>query len=126
MASRADLVIGDFNHLFGEEGGDRQAIVIVDEAHNLFDRARELYSTFVSRAAAQSVLRALRAARASAGGQLSLYDRTAPVASARVRGNMPRRRHPRGQLQGRVQEIIAAPPGQDTFPGNGFSISKSM
>ncbi|MBN2493602.1 MAG: ATP-dependent DNA helicase [Deltaproteobacteria bacterium] len=54
------LVIGDANYaydpaaslseLFGE-GAARQAVVVVDEAHNLVDRMREVYSPWIGRQA---------------------------------------------------------------------------
>jgi DNA excision repair protein ERCC-2 len=44
LAGEADLVIGDFNHAFDgafSTGQDAaETVVVVDEAHNLFDRAR--------------------------------------------------------------------------------------
>lgn len=59
LASRVDVVIGDFNHVFDasmqDALGTRRRVVVVDEAHNLFDRARGYESPFVG-------LRALRAA----------------------------------------------------------------
>ena len=48
----ADMVIGDYNYAFDPnvylrrffEGSGRQYVFLVDEAHNLVDRAREMYS----------------------------------------------------------------------------------
>ena len=48
LAAEADLVVGDFNHLLGAGGGEpERQVVVIDEAHNLFDRAREQLSPFV-------------------------------------------------------------------------------
>ncbi|MCA9625723.1 MAG: ATP-dependent DNA helicase, partial [Myxococcales bacterium] len=54
LSREADLVVGDFNHAFdpaasallGRFGGE--PVVVVDEAHNLFDRARAVASCFVA------------------------------------------------------------------------------
>ena len=50
-AAYADVVIGDYNYLFDFSiappslfGGERQYAFLIDEAHNLPDRAREMYS----------------------------------------------------------------------------------
>lgn len=51
-AYAADAVIGDYNYVFDPrialkrlwEEDKRQTVVLVDEAHNLIDRAREMYS----------------------------------------------------------------------------------
>ena len=57
---RVDLVIADANYvydpsvalgLFGGEGARRPVTVVIDEAHNLFDRAREHLSPFLPRPA---------------------------------------------------------------------------
>ncbi len=58
LLSHADLFVGDYNYVYdpsvalprlsGEEA-DRGLVVVVDEAHNLFDRARGYYSPFLSR-----------------------------------------------------------------------------
>ncbi len=57
LSLRVELVICDYNYVydpdvsfsvFGEEDGVRLAVV-ADEAHNLFDRAREYWSPFLSR-----------------------------------------------------------------------------
>jgi Rad3-related DNA helicase len=48
LAGEADLVVGDFNHAYDgafSTGQDAATtVVVVDEAHNLFDRARGYYS----------------------------------------------------------------------------------
>ena len=59
LAEEVNLVIGDYNYVydpgvalhrfFGPEA-DRRAAVVVDEAHNLFDRARGYYSPVITRA----------------------------------------------------------------------------
>ncbi|MBW2455687.1 MAG: hypothetical protein JRI68_14305, partial [Deltaproteobacteria bacterium] len=57
LVKRVELVIGDYNYAFHPAVSlgsgpvdDRSsgAVVVVDEAHNLFDRAREYYSPFVT------------------------------------------------------------------------------
>lgn len=57
LVPAADLLVGDSNyaydpgaallHFFGDEAAGR-AVIVLDEAHSLFDRAREAYSAFVS------------------------------------------------------------------------------
>ncbi|MCG8421859.1 MAG: hypothetical protein MJE77_28395 [Proteobacteria bacterium] len=76
VAERAELVICDYNHVYnpavarGVFASDRQdsaphpaaespAVVIVDEAHNLFDRARDHESLFLGRAALTRIVRSL-------------------------------------------------------------------
>ena len=56
-SSWCDIVIGDFNHAFDPsarlqrhfaEGGGRH-VILVDEAHNLVDRSRDMHSATISR-----------------------------------------------------------------------------
>jgi DNA excision repair protein ERCC-2 len=53
IAAHADVIIGDYNHVFDVAIPDaivdasRRRVVVVDEAHNLFDRARAYDSPFV-------------------------------------------------------------------------------
>ncbi len=68
MVGWADCVIGDYNYafapgvvlqrLFGEEAG--QHAVLVDEAHNLVDRSREMFSAHLNKQAVLSLRRALK------------------------------------------------------------------
>ncbi len=59
MSLFSDVVIGDYNYLFDPhaylrrffaEGGKKPFIFLVDEAHNLVDRGREMYSARLTRA----------------------------------------------------------------------------
>ena len=68
LVEHAEVVICDYNYVYdqglaagddGEELGARPAVVIIDEAHNLFDRAREYYSPFIARASVADVVRRL-------------------------------------------------------------------
>jgi len=58
LVPRVDLIIGDYNHAYGPgvaltslfgEDARRPALIVVDEAHNLFDRARQYYSPVITR-----------------------------------------------------------------------------
>jgi Rad3-related DNA helicase len=70
MARWADVTVGDYNYYFDTsaqlfalaQGNDWRAALLVDEAHNLIERARGMYSAELSQAA----LRALRRAAPSA------------------------------------------------------------
>ncbi|MBW7475176.1 ATP-dependent DNA helicase [Paenibacillus oenotherae] len=52
-AYASDVMIGDYNYIFDPrvslkrlfEEGKRQSVLLIDEAHNLVDRAREMYSS---------------------------------------------------------------------------------
>lgn len=62
MAPWADLLAGDYNHEFDpaarlREPSSAPGLLLVDEAHNLADRARAMYSTRISRAMLASLLR---------------------------------------------------------------------
>jgi len=52
LAREVDLVIGDYNYVYGPSSvdGERDTVVVLDEAHNLFDRARQYDSPFLDRA----------------------------------------------------------------------------
>lgn len=59
MSLFSDVVVGDYNYLFDPhaylrrffaEGGRKPYIFLVDEAHNLVDRGREMYSARLTRA----------------------------------------------------------------------------
>jgi DNA excision repair protein ERCC-2 len=57
LCREVDLVIGDYNYVYGpaplglfdEEDAGRPAVVVLDEAHSLFDRARAYHSPFLER-----------------------------------------------------------------------------
>ena len=63
-----DVIIGDYNHVFdpvvylrrffGDEGGEY--VFLIDEAHNLADRVRDMYSAVLRKGAFSQVLKALR------------------------------------------------------------------
>lgn len=58
LCNEADLIVGDYNYVYGPSsalGLGRSAVVVVDEAHNLFDRARGYDSPFLARAAVADV-----------------------------------------------------------------------
>lgn len=65
-AEHVDVIIGDYNHLFDERTTPaaiapiENRIVIIDEAHNLFDRARGYYSPLVSRRLVRAAMEATR------------------------------------------------------------------
>ncbi|WP_164964068.1 helicase C-terminal domain-containing protein [Rubrivivax sp. JA1026] len=70
MARWADVVVGDFNYVFDsgallhallQENGWR-AVALVDEAHNLVSRAREMYSATLDAAAVRAAKRSAPAA----------------------------------------------------------------
>ena len=73
-------MIGDYNHVFGTTtdpglfpgaGVPRRVVVVVDEAHNLLDRAREHDSVFLSRRALEVLARVRRRKRRS---EPALFD----------------------------------------------------
>lgn len=59
LEAEADLVIGDYNHRYDRAAASppRPMVVIVDEAHNLVDRARDAASPFVGERAMTSAER---------------------------------------------------------------------
>ena len=64
LAADADLVIGDFNYVYDPgiailSGAKRESIVVIDEAHNLLDRARAYASAELTRADVERAQRAL-------------------------------------------------------------------
>jgi len=67
LAPWADVVIGDFNHLFDPRSrlgfldeDPAGTFVLIDEAHNLPDRAREMFSSTLSPVALESLQRDLK------------------------------------------------------------------
>jgi Rad3-related DNA helicase len=66
----ADVVVGDYNHFFDPSamlhalatGGERRVALLVDEAHNLVERARRMYSAELDEEALTAVRRAAPAA----------------------------------------------------------------
>jgi DNA excision repair protein ERCC-2 len=57
LARDMDLVIGDYNYVYGPASleTERDTVVLLDEAHNLFDRARQYDSPFLDRARVREV-----------------------------------------------------------------------
>lgn len=71
LAEWVDAIIGDYNYVFDprvrlkgffEVQGDGRGLILVDEAHNMVDRAREMYSAELSGADLQSVRRSVKTA----------------------------------------------------------------
>lgn len=64
LAANADLVIGDFNYVYDPgiailSGASRETFVVIDEAHNLLDRARAYASAELTRADVERAQRSL-------------------------------------------------------------------
>lgn len=65
MARWCDLVVGDVNHYFDQQAllhgltrqNEWQVVPLIDEAHNLIDRARSMYSAKLSQSAFREVAR---------------------------------------------------------------------
>jgi len=67
IALWCDMVVGDYNHLFHPDAYLRRFfyepqdyVFLIDEAHNLTDRVRDMYSAEISKNDLSKVLRALR------------------------------------------------------------------
>lgn len=83
VARDADLVIGDYNHVYdrshaiaGDEPTERSdssraEVVIVDEAHNLVDRARGYYSPFIAVEELADISARIRAGQLAATGAVA-------------------------------------------------------
>lgn len=81
----SDAVVCDYNYVFDptvalkdtrEPGALADAVLIIDEAHNLVDRGRGYYSPALSRAKARAARAALDAVPTAAGGRMaSAVDR---------------------------------------------------
>ena len=83
IAPWMDVVIGDYNHLFdprsrlgflGEEACE--AFVLVDEAHNLVDRSREMFSASLSPEAMDPVRKQLKPSAPSLAKALAALERS--------------------------------------------------
>ncbi|MCX7771933.1 MAG: ATP-dependent DNA helicase, partial [Clostridia bacterium] len=70
LALSCDLIIADYNYVFDprvylrrffEQKGREEYLILVDEAHNLFDRAREMYSASLSARTLADLNKELRA-----------------------------------------------------------------
>jgi DNA excision repair protein ERCC-2 len=87
----ADVVIGDYNHAFDPRtqlrrffrDGSPQSTVLVDEAHNLADRARDMFSASISRESFRSLKRLFPSDRSLGSLLLSLGKVTAAIGRAR-------------------------------------------
>lgn len=78
VASTAELIVGDYNYVydagialapFSEAARAGSAAVIVDEGHNLLDRARGYHSSFVGKRALAEVLGRIAAGAYRPGGE---------------------------------------------------------
>ena len=99
LSDWADLVIGDYNYLFDptvhlrrffELAGDW--IFLIDEAHNLPDRAREMYSASFAKSSITEAKRALLRGKNALKGHLLRADRELLVLRRAVEALAPRRR----------------------------------
>jgi DNA excision repair protein ERCC-2 len=80
MIDKVELLICDYNYVYDpsvalselvSDDAKRPSTVIIDEAHNLFDRAREAYSPYISVAEIRAILRQIKA-----GSYLAEVDRS--------------------------------------------------
>ena len=99
LSDWADLVIGDYNYLFDptvhlrrffELAGDW--IFLIDEAHNLPDRAREMYSASFAKSSIAEAKRALLRGKNALKGHLLRADRELLALRRAVEALTPRRR----------------------------------
>ena len=99
LSDWADLVIGDYNYLFDptvhlrrffELAGDW--IFLIDEAHNLPDRAREMYSASFAKSSITEAKRALLRGKNALKGHLLRADRELLAMRRAVEALTPRRR----------------------------------
>ena len=98
-AKWVEVVIGDYNYVFDPKAYLRRFFVetkedylfLVDEAHNLVDRARDMFSAALSKADVLALRRAMRADET--GGGATLPD---PSLSGRETGRGPGNRAPSG------------------------------
>ena len=99
LSDWADLVIGDYNYLFDptvhlrrffELAGDW--IFLIDEAHNLPDRAREMYSASFAKSSIAEAKRALLRGKNALKGHLLRADRELLALRRAVEALAPRRR----------------------------------
>ena len=99
LSDWADLVIGDYNYLFDptvhlrrffDLNGDW--IFLIDEAHNLPDRAREMYSASFAKSSIAEAKRALLRGKNALKGHLLRADRELLVLRRAVEALAPRRR----------------------------------
>ena len=99
LSDWADLVIGDYNYLFDptvhlrrffELAGDW--IFLIDEAHNLPDRAREMYSASFAKSSITEAKRALLRGKNALKGHLLRADRELLALRRAVEALAPRRR----------------------------------
>ena len=98
LSDWADLVIGDYNYLFDptvhlrrffELAGDW--IFLIDEAHNLPDRAREMYSASFAKSSITEAKRALLRGKNALKGHLLRADRELLALRRAVEALAPRR-----------------------------------
>jgi len=82
MSEWADCIVCDYNHVFDpkahikryfDEGGDYT--ILVDEAHNLVDRAREMFSVTLDKHEITKAMRALKSAPSELKKSLSAINR---------------------------------------------------
>ena len=105
LSDWSDLVIGDYNYLFDPtvrlrrffeaSGGDW--VFLIDEAHNLPDRAREMYSAAFSKRSITEAKRALLQGRNSLKGRLARADKELLALRRACEGLAPRRGAPAGE-----------------------------
>jgi DNA excision repair protein ERCC-2 len=98
----SDVVVGDYNHYFDSsallhglsQANEWRVLVLVDEAHNLVERARAMYSASLSRQALRTVVREaappVKHALQSLGRAWRELDRD-PTADYRVLAGLPAR-----------------------------------
>ena len=98
LSEWCDLVVGDYNHLFHPVvrlrrffDGAGDWIFLIDEAHNLPDRAREMYSAYFLKSSFSAAKKALGPGRSRLKSALGAADRAMLAARRRCEELAPRR-----------------------------------
>ena len=110
-----DLIIGDYNHVFdpavylrrffSDETGEY--VFLIDEAHNLADRVRDMYTANIRRGAISSVLRQIRG-RDTATSALRRALRQANEYMKELREKIPGESHINKEKDTNLDELMAS------------------
>ena len=83
LVSEADVIIGDYNYVFDPRSALRRsgleqlasnAVLVIDEAHNLYNRGREYFSPELDLGVAEALLRAVEATSATTEEGRELFE----------------------------------------------------
>ena len=130
LSLECDVIVCDYNYVFDPRvrlqryatGGRKGQVLLIDEAHNLPDRARDMYSAALSVRQLNAARKSIDKSRRREPLYLSLRALCKAICAAAAEGDLPRaERDPRPDIAERCEDALCALGASDALPGEAAS-----